>query len=143
MYPKYHICASFPVALVSLLSSQYFPLIKFELLNHEITIFVLCMAVGVLIDVDHILDFYINGSFGSGSLESKYNEGRMFVIFHGFENVIILFCLSIVYPFLTFPSISYFLHMVIDAYGNKVSYQAYFYIFRFRKILNKKNAQHQ
>jgi hypothetical protein len=101
------------------------------------------MAVGVLIDVDHILDFHINGGFGSGSLESMYKEGKMFVIFHGFENIMILFCLSIVYPFLIFPSISYFLHMVIDAYGNRVSYQAYFYIFRLRKILKKKNMQYQ
>jgi hypothetical protein len=97
----------------------------------ELSVFVLSVAVGVLLDFDHLIDFRMTRDQRWMSLEQKFRKGRMFVVFHSFENAIILTVLAFFFPFLVFPTISYICHIAMDAYGNNVSWQAYFYIFRF------------
>jgi hypothetical protein len=119
------------VATVSLLFNQSVPFVRIELFGVELSIFVLCIAVGVLLDFDHLIDFRMTRDQRWMSLEQKFRKGRMFVVFHSFENAVILTVLSFFFPFLVFPTISYVCHIAMDAYGNNVSWQAYFYIFRF------------
>jgi hypothetical protein len=120
--------------MLSLLFNQNTPFLDIELFGYDITIFVLCVVVGVFIDIDHIIDIFKRCAFGS--LESRFREGRLIILFHGIENAVILSGLSIAFPFLIFPSISYICHMIMDVYGNNVSFQAYFYTVRFgRKLL--------
>jgi hypothetical protein len=91
---------------------------------------------GVFVDVDHIVDYLLNGRHVSHeSLKSRFRRGRMFVVFHGIENVIILTGLSIAFPFLIFPTASYICHIAMDIQGNGVSFQAYSYLVRFGKKL--------
>jgi hypothetical protein len=97
----------------------------------QLTVFTLCIAVSVLLDFDHITDFIVNRNQMWMNLEQKFREGRMFVVFHSIENALILTVLSFFFPFLVFPTISYICHIAMDAIGNNVSWQAYFYIFRF------------
>ena len=60
----------------------------------------------------------------------------MILVFHGMENTIVLAALSIVFPFLFFPTIAYACHIVLDMLTNKISFQAYFYTVRFRVRLH-------
>ena len=137
MYPQWHLLSSLVVAAVSLLFNQVVPFFAVQLFGYNVAVFVLCLLVGVFIDVDHILDYRLNRSFGNVSLESNYRTGRMFVVFHGAENTVILAALSIVFPFLIFPTVSYTCHIIIDMYGNGVSYHAYFYVARFGRKLTR------
>ena len=137
--PKHHFLAGLFVASVSLLFSQSFPFIRFELFGVELTVFVLCTVISVIVDFDHIIDFRLNRNYKPMPLEDKFRKGRMFVVFHSFENSIILSFLSSFFPSLIFPTISYICHMIMDALGNNVSWQAYFYIFRFGRKCNKWN----
>jgi hypothetical protein len=133
---KWHLSTSLIVALFSLFFDQKTPFLEIRVFNSEITVFVLCIAIGVLIDVDHIIDFWVNRGNFSKSLQQKFNEGKMFVIFHGFENIFLLVALSTMNPYLVFPTISYGIHLAMDAYSNKVDFWAYSYIVRFgRKLI--------
>jgi hypothetical protein len=131
MNPKRHFLVSLIVATVSLLFNQSIPFVRIELFGVELSVFVLSVAVGVLLDFDHLIDFRMIRDQRWMSLEQKFRKGRMFVVFHSFENAVILTVLAFFFPFLVFPTISYVCHIAMDAYGNKVSWQAYFYICRF------------
>ena len=119
------------VASASLFFNQSFPFIRIELFGVELTVFIICLAVSVLLDFDHLIDFRLNRNYRGMNLEQMFRNGRMFVVFHSVENAIILTFLSFFFPFLVFPTISYICHIAMDAFGNPVTWQAYFYIIRF------------
>jgi len=133
MSPRRHFLAGLFVAAISLLFNQSFPFIRIEVFGVELTVFALCIAVSVLLDFDHLLDFKLNRNLRRMNLEQLFREGKMYVVFHSVENAIILALLSLFFPFLIFPTISYICHITMDALGNNVSWHAYFYIFRFER----------
>lgn len=136
MYPQRHLLASLVVATVSLLFSQKTPFLAIKLFGYDFAVFALCIVFGVFLDVDHVIDYRLNRGRSFESLESRFEKGRMYVVFHGVENVLLFTVLAVVWPFLVFPAISYICHMVMDVYGNGVPFQAYFYTVRFgRKLL--------
>lgn len=135
MQVKWHFAASFATAIVSLLFSQNAPFLVVEFLGYKITVFVLCIVVGVFVDIDHVIDLRLNREHFFESTEVKYRNGRWFVVFHGIETIVALCGLSIAFPFLIFPTVSYVCHMIMDIYGNGVSFQAYFYAVRFGRML--------
>ena len=122
---KWHIVVSLTVGFFSLFFNQKTPVL---------------IVIGVFIDIDHIIDFWINHRDFSKSLQEKFEEGKMFVVFHGFENIFVLIMLSTVNQYLIFPAISYCCHLVIDAYSNKVDFWAYSYIARFGRRLTIHSA---
>ena len=141
LYPQKHLFASLIVASASLFFSQKVPFLTVELFGHNITVFILCLFSGVLIDVDHIVDIRLNRGQMPAPLETQFKKGRMFVPLHGIENTAILTALSIIFPFLIFPTISYIIHLTLDIFGNPVSHRAYFYLIRLRKtMINAKNV---
>ena len=131
MNPKRHFLMELAVASASLFFNQSFPFIRIELFGVELTVFIICLAVSVLLDFDHLIDFRLNRNYRGMNLEQMFRNGRMFVVFHSVENAIILTFLSFFFPFLVFPTISYICHIAMDAFGNPVTWQAYFYIIRF------------
>ena len=133
--------ASSVIATFSLFFNQQTPFLTIELFGYNLTVFILCIIFGVFIDADHLVDYRLNRWRMPESLESRFKKGRMFVVFHGIENIIILAALSIVFPFLIFPAASYFCHMAMDIYSNEVPLQAYFYVVRFgKKMIIPKSA---
>jgi len=130
MYPKWHIISSTFVALSSLLFDQTIPVLSISLLNQEIGVFILCLIVGIAIDVDHLVDYHVHGA-------RAFKGENMIIVFHGIENIAILAFLSILFPatFLVFPTVSYTCHMVMDLYGNDKPFFSYFYVKRFGKKL--------
>jgi hypothetical protein len=125
--------ASLAIGSLSLFFNQQTPFFTVELFGYNITVFTLCLVSGVLIDIDHLVDYRLNRWHRHESLETQFNKGRMYVPFHGIENIIILAALSIFFPFLIFPAASYFCHMAMDIYSNEVPFQAYSYVVRFGK----------
>ena len=121
MNTRRHLIVGLLVATVSLLFNQNVPFLRIELFGVELTVFTLCIAASVLVDFDHIIDFRVNRNHGWMNQEQKFRNGRMFVIFHSYENAIILTLLSLFFPFLIFPTISYICHIAMDASGNPVS----------------------
>jgi hypothetical protein len=139
MHTKWHLLASVAIAAISLGFTQHVPFVTAEVFDHEITAFALCIAVGVLVDVDHIIDFWMNRWRMNETLESRFRRGKMYVIFHGVENIAVLVVLSAIFPFLIFPTASYACHLTMDMYSNDVSFQAYFYTIRFgRKLFTQR-----
>lgn len=130
-----HLLATLALATISLFFNQRVPFLAVELFGHDFTVFFLCIVFGVFVDVDHIVDYRLNRWHLSDSLESRFRRGRMFVVLHGIENIIVLTGLSIAFPFLIFPTASYLVHMALDIHYNGVSFQAYFYTVRFGKKL--------
>ena len=131
--------ASLIIATISLLFDQKTPFLSVELFGHNFTVFVLCLSVGVLLDIDHIIDFRVNRHKHFENLESQFREDRMYVVLHGVENTLLLTALAILFPFLLFPAISYDCHIAMDIYYNPVSFEAYFYVVRFgRKLLQSR-----
>lgn len=135
VYPQRHLLASVAIATFSLFFSQKTPFLAIELFGFDFTIFALCIIFGVFLDLDHMLDYRLNRQRPYERLESRFREGRMFVVFHGIENIIILIVISIAFPFLIFPTASYSCHLAMDIYSNDVSFQAYFYTIRFARKL--------
>ena len=135
MHAKWHLFVSLTVAVCSLPFNQATPFLSVKLFGHEIAVLFLCLVTGVVVDIDHIIDFRINRRLIHESLESRFRNGRMFVAFHGIENIVILVGLSIFFPFLDFPTISYICHIIMDVHSNGAPYQAYFYTVRLRKII--------
>jgi len=141
MRVKWHFVASLAIAIVSLFFNQSVPFLVVELFGYTITVFILCFAVGVFVDVDHIVDIRLNRGYFFESVEGAYRDGRWFVVFHGAETVVVLCGLSIVFPFLMFPTACYICHMLMDFYANGVSFQAYFYVVRFGRMLIHKSKR--
>lgn len=133
MYAKWHFAASLVIAGFSLFFNQDTPFLDVELFSYDITVFVLCIMVGVFVDVDHVIDILKGYAFKS--VASRFREGRLIILFHGIENAVILTGLSIVFPFLIFPSISYICHIMMDVYGNNIPFRAYFYVLRVARAL--------
>jgi hypothetical protein len=137
LYPHKHLIAALAVGATSLFFNQRTPILTIEIFDYDITIFCLCLVSGVLIDLDHLVDYQLNRRNRYESLEMQFEKGRMYVPLHGIENIPVLAALSIIFPFLIFPTLSYCLHMTLDIYSNKVSHEAYFYTIRLRKIITK------
>jgi hypothetical protein len=116
--------------MVSLFFNQTVPFFGVELFSHDISVSALCLVVGVFVDTDHVIDYRLSKGH-VGSLESRFRNGRMYVVFYGIENIIVLAGLSLVFPFLVLPTVSYLCHMTMDVYGNGVPFQAYSYTIRF------------
>ncbi len=132
---RWHLIASLAILAASLPFNQSAPFLTVELSDFKVTVFFLCLALDVLVDIDHLIDYRVNRWHMSESLESRFRNGRMFVVFHRVENIPILIALSIAFPFLVFPTANYACHIMMDAFSNGVSFQAYFYTVRFGKRL--------
>lgn len=137
LYPDKHFIAALAVGAASLFFNQKTPILTIEILGYDITVFCLCLISGVLIDLDHLVDFQLNKWHRHESLETQFENGRMYVPLHGIENIPILTAVSIIFPFLIFPTLSYILHMTLDICSNNVAHKAYFYALRLRKIITK------
>ena len=138
MYPQWHLLVSLAIATASLPFNQNIPLFGVTVFGYDIAVFVLCLFVGFIVDVDHLVDFRLNRGRWFRSAKNAYLEDRWFVVFHGIETAIASSALSVIFPFLMFPTACYVCHLIMDIHANGVPLQAYFYAVRFGKILIQK-----
>lgn len=136
MNAKRHMIASLPIAMVSLPFNQSVPFLTVELFGFQVTVFLLCLVLGVFVDIDHIIDYRLNKQRMRKNLGPASRRKDMFVFpFHGVESIAILVALSFIFPFLAFPTVSYACHMIMDIHGNGHSLASYFYVVRFGRKL--------
>ncbi|MDP8299573.1 MAG: hypothetical protein P9L88_06705 [Candidatus Tantalella remota] len=98
---------------------------------------VLAVVGGVLIDVDHFLDYFVY--FGKrfnvyDFFERKYNKsGKSYRIFHSWEIVILLWIFSPAIPWLFPLAAGVTGHILIDVYLNRhADFKALFLIYRWK-----------
>lgn len=104
------------------------------------------LLIGMLVDVDHFLDYFLykkSLSFDlSEFLVGEYFEkvGRIILLFHGYEYVIILFALSLfiwhkkkqakVVGVIFALTLSLLFHLLFDTYSYNPKIQSYFFSVR-------------
>lgn len=109
----------------------------------------LCFASGVLIDLDHILEFAIHHDWKNFTIKNLYEacehtmkqEGerrftRSYLIFHAVE-IILLLWIAVIYIkniYLFAFTLGYSLHIILDYIGNPVYFHSYFI---FSRVLKK------
>ena len=107
----------------------------------------ICFLSGVLIDLDHFIDFYLNykrwplnlQEFCSNCLEFKF--GRLYVFLHSLELIAFVWLLIIILKMnLIWVAVAtgITLHIILDIAGNKVEPFSYFLIYRFKKRFEAK-----
>jgi len=128
MRPQYHLIASFLLALI------FFYFTKSTLTS------LLCFFSGFLIDLDHFIDFWLYKrkiTFSKEFFSEYYKRfGRMYVLFHSFELVLMLWIFFLVFDFeiiglgIILGMVS---HLLMDLWGNPVHTLSYFFTYRFLK----------
>ena len=97
-----------------------------------------CFLAGILIDVDHFIDYYQRKSkmcYSLAELEnfcSNDRNGKIYLVFHAYEWLVILWGISFFYPHPIFVGIVFGMsvHMVLDQIYNDIYPYAYFWVFR-------------
>lgn len=92
---------------------------------------------GFFIDLDHLIDYYL--AFGATFNLSYFLKGysflktdKIYVLFHSWELVIILFLALPTQPLFLSFSLSLFLHLTFDVFTNNMRVQSYFLLYRLR-----------
>jgi uncharacterized membrane protein YjjP (DUF1212 family) len=98
-----------------------------------------CFLSGVIIDIDHILDYYLHYRSFKKGFSHFYNSclalkiDRLHLVLHSYELVLILWVLVFVFrQNLLFLAISVGMsgHLLLDQVGNDLDRLGYFFIFR-------------
>lgn len=107
----------------------------------------LCLIAGILVDIDHILDYILNFGIKTLSLKAVYDVSvqtgaskgeqgmkRFYLVLHSVELLICLLALTLFFshPLLIGATVGYGLHLLADLIGNPVVPQAYFICWRAR-----------
>lgn len=134
---EHHIAISIPVSL----SVLYF--------TKSIFYFFFSLAVGILLDVDHIYDYVREEKrFDLKHLFIKSYLGdfkKMYLFFHAYEYVPVVFLIGFLMNNYTFPfvfSVSYLFHLLPDQFANNTKPFGYFLTYRIlvkfemKKIFN-------
>ena len=98
----------------------------------------LCLLFGWLIDLDHLIDFFILNKkkdlfnlnlFISGSYFQK--SQKIYIFLHSYEITFFLFISSImVEQNIFYVALAHFFHLLQDQITNKVKKSSYFFIYR-------------
>ena len=105
-----------------------------------------CLAGGVLIDLDHVIDYKIEKKripldYRQLSDFCQYDKkGKLYLIFHGVEYCVAMFVMLLLYPH---PVLLGFLcgvslHLMCDHLFNPLRPGAYFMLFRWRKNFERR-----
>ena len=127
---KHHIAITFPIG------------VSIWLISNSIFYFVMALFLGILVDVDHILDYLIEERrFDLKHLFVKsYNHeyDRLTLCLHCYEYILVVWiicCFSGKYEFAIIFTVSYLTHMIPDQLSNNVRPFGYFFVYRaYRKF---------
>ena len=112
----------------------------------SINFIILCLLFGWLIDLDHLIDFFIINKkkdlfnlnlFLSGSYFKK--SKKIYIFLHSYEITILFFISSImIEQNFFYVALSHFAHLLQDQILNKVKKFSYFFIYRLSNNFNIK-----
>jgi len=106
-----------------------------------------CFLSGVLIDIDHVLDYYLTRRNWPISYESLYKfcvfekEGKAYLIFHSYEFIFLVWIAVVIYPLnfiLWALAIGMSTHILCDHITNPYKPYFLFFIRRLRYGFDKK-----
>ena len=106
-----------------------------------------CFLSGILIDIDHVFDFYIERKRVCKSLKELYDfclldkTGKLYLIFHAYEWVGLLWLaviLSKFHPVWLGIAVGISVHMLFDQLINPIYPLVYFWFFRRKFGFSKK-----
>jgi hypothetical protein len=134
MMPQYH-------ALVSVLVSAVF----FYFTSSPLAA-LLCFLAGVVIDADHLLDFWIYKSRVIVTREifaHFYNQfGKIYVILHSYEIIIALLLFGCIFHkvmiHLFAIAIGMLIHIILDFFSYEMHPASYFFTYRLLRKFDKK-----
>jgi len=128
----------------------------YSLLFGDLSLLFVSLLGGFFIDVDHMIDFlyFVTKEISKNSNNYRLSDffrpswyirktGKVFVILHGWEYVLILFYLSFgkeqfFYMTVFVFSLSYFFHMLYDQITSAGTLLSYFFLYRLFKRFNLK-----
>jgi len=105
-----------------------------------------CFLSGILIDTDHVLDYYLNYRTFSAGFKHFYNScielklDKLLLVLHSYELILILWILVFIFQnnlLLIAISAGLTQHMLLDQIGNNAGKFSYFFIFRLCKGFGK------
>ena len=140
MNPAKHVAAS------ALTSTAFFSM------THSWPGTIACFLSGIVIDVDHLFDFYIHHKRMCWSLSEMYDfclkdkAGKMYMVFHTYELLVLLWIAVALLKFDTVllgMAVGLSIHMMFDQMINPVYPLAYFWFFRWRFGFSKKIFFHE
>ena len=101
-------------------------------------IILLCLLFGWLVDLDHLIDFFLLNKkkdyfnlnlFFSGSYFQKTQ--KIYIFLHSYEITLILIIFSSLHDKdIYYVALAHFLHLVQDQIFNKVRFFSYFFMYR-------------
>ncbi len=114
--------------------------------THSWLYFLMSLALGVLIDFDHVFDYIREEKkFDFKDLFIKSYKGdfvKLYLIFHCYEFIIIAWIAAFFlnnYTFAIVFTIAYLAHMIPDQFANNIRPFGYFFFYRaYKKFINKK-----
>jgi len=94
----------------------------------------ICFLAGFMIDIDHVLDYYlIYGKLDIGrTLKGCFHKDRVYVFLHSWELLIVLFYFNV---YTIAFAIGFGTHLIMDALANGLEnkYMGYFLSYRIAK----------
>lgn len=110
-----------------------------------------CLLSGVFIDIDHHLDYYIAKKKFPWTYRELVNHceknqtGKLYLIFHSYELLMILWIIVFVYKLDTVYlsiAIGLSIHLLCDQFSNKMKPLAYFTFYRMCHRFNKEKMKY-
>ena len=142
MKPTKHAIASFAIGSILYLYTK------------NIYVGFLCFFSGILVDVDHIIEYIIHSGLRGITIDKVWhvceetnkdgaNKGfkKLYLVFHSWEVFIVLWVLTAFFKniYLLAFTLGYSSHIVLDVIGNRMYPQGYSFIWRCLKKFHTKN----
>lgn len=93
-----------------------------------------CFIVGVFMDVDHLVDYWIMTGELTGNTTKLLNTigpyELVFIPFHSWELLVVMMILTPVYPILWGSTIGFFFHMLGDVMFNHARLEGFLLMYR-------------
>jgi len=100
----------------------------------------IALVSGFFIDFDHLIDYCIYTKFQKFNLKEFLSgkffdySGKVYVVFHGYEYILIFLIVALAVPSLNWffysLALSHLLHLIYDTISNKPKWPTYFIIYR-------------
>ena len=101
----------------------------------------LTFFIGVFIDIDHGLDYYLGcRKITLSPTELSKDREKSYLIFHAVEYILFSVPIIIIFPYYLPVFLSYFIHLVMDCFSNVNILFRYFIAYRI--VNNWKNPKY-
>lgn len=99
---------------------------------------VACFLSGILLDVDHFIDFYLRKKKALPAYEElvrfcmEEKEGRIYLVLHSYELTLLLWVSAFFFPNLVWIGFLFGMtvHLLLDQFFNDIHPLAYFWVYR-------------